>query len=136
MTDVFSKNKRSEVMSRIRSRGNRDTELALIAFFRKHHIIGWRRNRPLPGKPDFVFPAAHLIIFVDGCFWHGCKSHSKPPQTNCDYWSKKLRRNRQRDQSVARLLRNRGWRVIRLWEHDLTPKNEKRSLRRILAALA
>ena len=136
MADVFSKKKRSDVMSRIRSRGNQDTELALISLLRKHNIVGWRRSWPLLGKPDFVFPAERLIIFVDGCFWHGCKSHSKPPQTNCDYWSEKLRRNRQRDQAVNRHLRKCGWRVMRLWEHDLTPKNEMRCVRRILAALA
>jgi len=136
MADVFSKKKRSDVMSRIRSQGNRDTELALIALFRKHRIVGWRRRWPLLGKPDFVFPADRLIIFVDGCFWHGCKAHSKPPQTNCDYWNEKLLRNRKRDHEVTLLLRNRGWRVLRLWEHDLALKNEGRCMRRIVAAIA
>ena len=66
MPDVFTKAKRSEVMSRIRSRGNRATELRLIALMREHGITGWRRNVPLFGKPDFVFRAAKLAVFVDG----------------------------------------------------------------------
>jgi DNA mismatch endonuclease, patch repair protein len=136
MADVFSKKKRSDVMSRIRSEGNDDTELALIRLFRRHHVTGWRRRWPLAGKPDFVFPADRLAVFVDGCFWHGCKTHSKPPQSNCDYWDKKLRRNRQRDQAVTFILRKRGWRVLRLWEHDLVRRNERRCLHRVMTALA
>jgi DNA mismatch endonuclease, patch repair protein len=136
MVDVFSKRKRSDVMSRIRSQGNRDTELALIRLFRTHGITGWRRQRPLAGKPDFVFPAKRLAIFVDGCFWHGCEAHSKPPKSNCEYWSQKLLRNQQRDRIVNAALRNGGWRVLRLWEHDLARRNENHCLRRILSALA
>jgi DNA mismatch endonuclease, patch repair protein len=135
MADVFTKAKRSAVMGRIRSSGNKDTELKLIALFRKHGIRGWRRNSSLIGKPDFIFPSSRLAIFVDGCFWHGCAKHSKPPKTNSDYWRQKLRRNRKRDREVARTLRSRGWIVIRLWEHDLSVRYEKRSLRRIISAL-
>jgi DNA mismatch endonuclease (patch repair protein) len=135
MADVFSRKKRSDVMSRIRSEGNTDTELALIRVLKKNGITGWRRRWPLLGKPDFVFPAAHLAVFVDGCFWHACKQHSKPPKTNCEYWRKKLRRNRERDLLVAAGLRARGWRVLRLWEHELAPKNERMCVRRLLRAL-
>src|SRR5216117_4174388 len=119
MADVFSKRKRSHVMGRIRSSGNKDTELAMIRFFRKYQISGWRRGWPLPGKPDFVFLQNRLAIFVDGCFWHGCTAHSKLPKSNCEYWTEKLLRNKQRDRAVVRILRTRGWRVLRLWEHDL-----------------
>ena len=70
MADVFTQAKRSEVMSRIRSRGNRDTELALAKLFRRHGITGWRRNQHVFGKPDFIFPKLHMAVFVDGCFWH------------------------------------------------------------------
>ena len=131
MTDVFSKAKRSIVMSRIRSQDNKDTELALIRVFRANKISGWRRRQPLPGKPDFVFPAQRIAIFVDGCFWHGCDDHSKPPKSNQVYWMQKLQRNRQRDRKVTRILRARGWRVYRFWEHELTPKNEDRCLQRL-----
>jgi len=64
--------KRSEVMSRIRGRGNKETELALAKLLRRHAIKGWRRHQPIFGKPDFIFSKARLAVFVDGCFWHGC----------------------------------------------------------------
>jgi DNA mismatch endonuclease (patch repair protein) len=135
MADVFSKEKRSDVMARIRSRENKDTELALIQVFRKHSIVGWRRHWPLPGKPDFTFPRKRVVIFVDGCFWHGCKKHSKPPKSNCDYWREKFARNRKRDRKINLYLRKQGWYVLRLWEHDLISKNETKCLRRVRAAL-
>ncbi len=68
MADVFTKAKRSEVMSRIRGRGNKATELALAKLLRRHRITGWRRNQAVFGKPDFIFPKLKLAVFVDGCF--------------------------------------------------------------------
>jgi DNA mismatch endonuclease, patch repair protein len=131
MADVFNIRKRSDVMSRIRSSGNKDTELALIRLFRKEGITGWRRRWPLIGKPDFVFRKARLAIFVDGCFWHGCLKHSRPPQSNQAYWRAKMIRNKTRDRSVSQALRKKGWRVLRIWEHELARKNEARLVRRI-----
>src|SRR2546426_1147300 len=116
MADVFSIKKRSQVMSRIRSSGNKDTERALVRLFRKEGISGWRRRWPLAGKPDFVFLEARLAIFVDGCFWHGCLKHSRPPKSNQAYWRAKMIRNKARDRSVSRTLRMKGWRVMRIWE--------------------
>lgn len=120
MPDVFTKAKRSEVMSRIRGRGNKDTELALIKLLRRHHIAGWRRNQSVFGKPDFVFPKARLALFVDGCFWHGCPKHCSTPASNRAFWKKKLAANKARDRRVNQTLRKAGWRVLRLWEHDLS----------------
>lgn len=74
MADVFSKRKRSEVMSLIRGSGNKGTELALVQIFRAHRITGWRRHQAMFGKPDFVFAKIRLAVFVDGCFWHYCPS--------------------------------------------------------------
>ncbi len=119
VTDVFTTAKRSEVMSRIRSKGNRQTELRLIAIFREWGITGWRRNRPVYGKPDFVFPAERVAVFVDGCFWHGCPQHYNVPANNAAFWQKKLIGNRKRDRLVRRTLELAGWKVIRLWEHSL-----------------
>jgi DNA mismatch endonuclease (patch repair protein) len=118
--DVFTKAKRSEVMSRIRSRGNRGTELRLIAIFREHGITGWRRHRPVFGKPDFVFPKLRVAVFVDGCFWHACPQHYTAPANNATFWRKKQAANRRRDRLVNRTLRKSGWRVLRIWEHSLT----------------
>ena len=119
MPDVFTKTKRSEVMSRIRGRGNKDTEQALAKLFRRHRITGWRRNQKLFGKPDFVFPKFNIAVFVDGCFWHGCPKHSNMPANNREFWRRKLSANKTRDALVTRMLRRAGWRVLRVWEHEL-----------------
>ena len=121
MADIFSKRKRSQVMAAIRSKGNKDTELKLASILRAHGIKGWRRHRPVPGKPDFIFPRQRLAVFVDGCFWHGCSKHGRKPHSNQHYWLAKMRRNKSRDRKVNHLLRNRGWNVLRLWEHELVP---------------
>ena len=91
MADVFTKAKRSEVMSQIRGRGNKDTEIALARLLRQNKITGWRRQLPVFGKPDFVFPKQKLAVFVDGCFWHGCPKHSNLPANNRAFWIKKTR---------------------------------------------
>ena len=123
MSDVFTKEKRSEVMSRIRGKGNKDTELAMIQILRSHHISGWKRNQPVLGKPDFVFPKQKIALFVDGCFWHGCLKHSNMPKNNRVFWAEKLQGNKDRDKFVSRELRKMGWKVVRVWEHELrSPK--------------
>lgn len=122
MADVFTRTKRSEVMSRIRGRGNLSTEIRMITLMREHGIKGWRRNRRLPGSPDFVFPAKKIAVFVDGCFWHGCTVHYKEPTSSREFWRTKIGNNRKRDRRVNSELRACGWRVIRLWEHDLARK--------------
>jgi DNA mismatch endonuclease, patch repair protein len=135
MADVFTKRKRSEVMSLIRSRGNRDTELRLAQVFRSHGMIGWRRGMKLAGKPDFVFPKLRLTVFVDGCFWHGCPKHGTKPKQNAIFWREKISRNQARDRLVTRTLRAKDWRVLRVWEHELTRKNEHRLLQRLRPAI-
>jgi DNA mismatch endonuclease (patch repair protein) len=124
MADIFSKRKRSQVMAAIRSKGNKDTELKLASILRAHGITGWRRHRPLPGKPDFIFPKQRLAVFVDGCFWHGCRWHCRMPQDNRGYWRKKITRNAARDRATTRLLRQTGWRVLRIWEHELKEESK------------
>jgi len=126
---------RSELMSRVRSTGNKDTELKLVALFRQHGITGWRRNCKAFGKPDFVFHAERVAIFVDGCFWHGCPLHGRMPKSNKKYWHEKILRNKRRDRKVSRTLRNEGWHVIRIWEHALSKKLENTTLRRITRML-
>jgi len=135
MADVFSIRKRSEVMSRIRSRDNKDTERTLAKIFRQQGIVGWRRNQKIFGKPDFVFIKLKLAMFVDGCFWHRCPIHGTQPKGNSLFWRKKFSRNQARAKLVNRTLRLAGWHVIRIWEHELSRKNEKRLLGRIERAL-
>jgi DNA mismatch endonuclease, patch repair protein len=110
---------RSRQMASIRGRGNKSTELMLVALLREQRIKGWRRNLQLPGKPDFSFPKQRVAIFVDGCFWHGCPHCYKRPRTREQYWSAKIIRNQKRDRKVCRILRASGWRVFRIWEHEL-----------------
>ncbi len=134
MPDVFTKAKRSEVMSRIRGHGNKDTENALIKVFRLHRMTGWRRHQPVFGKPDFVFSALKVAVFVDGCFWHGCPQHSSTPASNREFWTRKLASNMARDRLVSRTLRRAGWRVVRIWEHSLKKRGHA-CARRINVAL-
>jgi DNA mismatch endonuclease (patch repair protein) len=136
MADIYTSAKRSEVMSCVRGRGNRLTELTLIALLRKASIMGWRRAQPVFGRPDFVFRQQRLAVFVDGCFWHGCPRHATKPATNRAFWRKKLARNEARDCLVNRTLRKAGWRVLRIWQHELKRDNESRCVARILRALA
>lgn len=126
MPDIFTKSKRSAVMSQIRGRGNKATELALARIFRAYHITGWRRHRPVFGRPDFVFPKSRLAVFVDGCFWHGCPRHGTRPKGNAAFWREKFSRNKSRDKLVNRTLRKSGWRVLRIWEHELIRRNENK----------
>jgi len=206
MPDIFTKAKRSEVMSRIHSRGNKDTELALARLLRANGITGWRRHlliratveqsslrsapprsrwlkverrkrgntssglRPpspqsgedaalvrrgtpqpsttsraeavrrrispqLTVRPDFVFQKSRTAVFVDGCFWHGCPKHATWPAHRAAWWRRKIEGNKTRDRVVNRTLRRVGWRVLRIWEHELARKNEAQLARRILREL-
>ena len=136
VTDVFNKSQRSKIMAAVRSRGNRSTELALVAAFKERRIIGWRRHYSIFGNPDFVFPKTKLVIFVDGCFWHGCPKCGSLPATNRDYWKTKIARNAQRDKARSRALRAQGWTVLRIWEHDLRVRRIASKIRVIEKTLA
>jgi DNA mismatch endonuclease (patch repair protein) len=129
--DVFTKTKRSEVMSRIRGKGNKATEVALAKLFRANGITGWRRHYPIEGRPDFAFPKLKLAVFVDGCFWHSCPKHGVQPKANREFWVTKLQVNKARDRKINRLLRSKGWRVLRIWEHDLAKKRGLAALHRV-----
>jgi len=136
VADIFTKAKRSAVMAAIRGSGNAATELRMIALMRAHGITGWRRKARVFGKPDFVFRAAKVAVFVDGCFWHGCPRHATQPRTRAAYWAAKFSRNKARDREVVRTLRREGWRVVRVWECALAAKHRPRIARRIVRALS
>jgi DNA mismatch endonuclease, patch repair protein len=135
IVDVFDRAERSQVMRAVRSRGNRSTEIVLAKAFRAFRVNGWRRHACLIGKPDFVFHSGKVAVFVDGCFWHGCRSCGSLT-SNVRYWKRKISRNMSRDRRQAAQLRACGWTVIRLWEHNLHGKNLERSVRRVQKALA
>jgi DNA mismatch endonuclease (patch repair protein) len=73
----------------------------------------------LIGRPDFVIPRARVAVFIDGCFWHGCPDHFTMPVTRRAFWKRKIENNRARDAMVAETLRAEGWRVVRVWEHEI-----------------
>jgi len=116
--DDRSPEARSETMRRVRSRDT-SCELALRrALFARG--LRYSLSKPLPGKPDIVFVAARVAVFVDGCFWHGCPEHCRRPASHREYWNRKIERNRARDERVSAELTAAGWRVVRLWEHEVT----------------
>jgi DNA mismatch endonuclease (patch repair protein) len=137
MPDVFTQAKRSAALGLIRGKGNKDTELRIIALFREHGITGWRRGQKVFEKPDFVFRRERVAVFVGGCFWHGCPKpkHAPMPKNRAEWWAAKLGRNRERDRLVTKTLRKAGWRVVRVWECDLARKHWPRVARRIELAL-
>jgi DNA mismatch endonuclease (patch repair protein) len=109
----------------------------VIRLFRVSGINGWRRNAKLFGKPDFVFPTHRVVVFVDGCFWHrhpGCK-FCYTPKSRMDFWLPKFERNVARDRLVTRTLRKTGWKVVRVWGCQLSPKKARRTIGRIDSAL-
>jgi DNA mismatch endonuclease (patch repair protein) len=116
---------RSRIMRAIRSRRNRTTELAFASALRAAGITGWRRHLPIPGRPDFAFKAARVAIFVDGCFWHGCRRHTAQPSTNAQYWIPKIAKTRKRDHRNTKVLQRQGWWVLRFWEHDIEGRSTK-----------
>lgn len=121
-------------MAAIKSKGNKETELKMVAIFRAAGISGWRRNQKCLGKPDFVFRKSRIAVFVDGCFWHGCKKHCRMPSDNREFWRLKIERNMARDRLVSRSLKLHGWRVLRIWAHSL--KASDRVADRVRSALS
>src|SRR5262245_39696516 len=119
MPDLYSAATRSYVMSRIRKR-NTKAEVLLRKRLWADGLRGYRTHAALPGSPDVVWTRGRLAVFVDGCFWHGCPSCRIPkPASRREYWGPKLRRNRLRDRRVDRELRQLGWHIVRIWEHEV-----------------
>lgn len=129
MIDCFSPKMRSKVMSAVRSRGNKSTELSLIHVFHRNSIKGWRRNYKLLGNPDFVFPKERIVVFADGCFWHGHNCRNTKPKLHADYWEKKILRNKSRDKFITKTLRRAGWHVFRIWECEIKKNKLSKKLK-------
>ena len=135
MTDVYSPEKRSAVMRRVKSTDTAPEMMVRRLLTRMG--VGYRLHRKdLPGKPDIVMPGRKLAIFVHGCFWHGhdCARGSRVPKANRDYWEAKVGRNRARDIEHRAALEALGWRVLVLWECGLKDQAElERELGKTLA---
>jgi len=118
--DKFDTLTRSRTMAAVRSKGNRSTEWRLRPYLIQAGLRGWKVQAiNLPGKPDFIFLKERVVIFVDGCFWHGCPSCFRMPHSNKKYWQDKISKNMKRDKRNLRKLRALNWKVIRLREHQL-----------------
>ena len=130
MTDIFTPEKRSWVMSRIRSKDTK-IEKAMASLLRKNRIH-YRRYPKLFGNPDFIVEKK-VLLFCDGDFWHGYQyGRKKKPQKK--FWREKIERNMARDRKVTRTLRRDGWSVLRIWEHDIQ-RNPEKCARKILKAV-
>lgn len=125
MSDIFSKKKRSEVMSKVHSKDTK-FEKDFIMALRKATRKKFKTNvASIKGKPDIVFDKDKICIFLDSDFWHGWHYPRWKHLLKNDFWRNKIEDNRDRDRKITAYLRQRNWKVIRIWEHDLKTKNFK-----------
>src|SRR5687767_13417638 len=119
-------------VARMRAQRQRDTspELALRQALRARGVVGYRlHRRPLASlrrTADLVFPGPKLAVFVQGCWWHGCSEHWRPPTNNAEWWTAKVNGNRHRDTETDQRLVEAGWRSVRIWEHEDVTEAAKR----------
>ena len=112
---------RSKQMAAVPGKNNKSTEQRLRFALVSAGVRGWTLHaNHIPGRPDFFFEEQRLVVFVDGCFWHGCSQCGHVPKKRSRFWKAKLQRNQQRDRKTSALLRRRGFRVLRFWEHELS----------------
>ena len=135
MTDVYSPEKRSAVMRRVKGR-NTTPEMAVRRMLWRLGVRYRLHRKDLPGHPDIVMPGRKLAVFVHGCFWHGhdCARGARVPKQNRAYWEAKVGRNRARDAASLARLESLGWRVLTVWECEL--KDPAGLEARLKAALA
>jgi DNA mismatch endonuclease (patch repair protein) len=133
MTDVLTQEQRKYNMSRIHGK-NTGPEVKLRQLLYANGIRGYRVHHDLPGKPDIVFTKKRIVIFIDGCFWHKCPVCFQEPETRKEFWMKKIQSNIDRDKKVNRQLKKDGWKVIRIWEHEIR-KNPEKTARKLISRL-
>ena len=117
MTDVLSQDQRSYCMSRIRSENTKPEVWLRKSLWRLGYR--YRIKSKLQGKPDIVFVSLNTVVFVDGCFWHKCPYHFVKPKTRTEFWMNKINGNIARDQKNTEVLEAQGWKVLRIWEHEI-----------------
>lgn len=130
MVDTVSKKKRSEIMSRVKGR---DSKME-VSFRKELWKRGFRYRKNSGkyfGRPDMVLPKYKTAIFIDSCFWHGCAKHGTFPSTRAKFWAEKIARNKLRDKEVNRHYKKIGWKVIRVWGHDLKRKDFKFNFKKV-----
>jgi len=124
MKDKFSREKRSEIMSLIKGK---NTKLELIIFqeLKKRKIYFKKHYEKVIGSPDLAFPDKKKAIFIDGDFWHGWQYPKWKKKLTSDFWVRKIDSNRKRDVKINRILKKKGWKVLRVWEHQIKKEKEK-----------
>ncbi len=133
MPDVFTKEKRSEIMSLIRAK-NTGIERKVFTFLKSEKIYFQKHYSKIAGKPDVALPKKKIAIFIDGDFWHGYKFHLWKQRIPQEYWRSKIENNIARDIRNRRALRRKGWKVLRVWGHSLI-KNPEAALWKIASFL-
>ena len=118
MADVFTKRKRSAIMSRIRAK-NTGIEKCVFSYLRKHRIHFQPHYGSVPGKPDIALPSKKLAVFINGDFWHGYRFSAWSHRIPREYWRDKIALNIKRDRKHQRALKKEGWRVLKVWGHEL-----------------
>ena len=136
MADKLTPEQRHRCMSRIRGKDTKP-EMTVRRYLHAHGYRFRIHVRRLPGTPDIVMRKYHVVIFVNGCFWHGHEDCGMyvVPKSNVEFWRNKIERNKERDVRVAEQLRKMGWHVIRIWECQLTAKNREQYLSGLLLTL-
>jgi len=130
MVDNLKPEDRRKTMQAVKGKGTR-LEKRLFSMLAGMKLKGWRRNASdVTGKPDVVFDGSRVVIFIDGCFWHGCPyCERKLPETNRDYWERKISRNVERAKAHYQRLVNDGWVVVRIWEHEMSNPDSRKEIR-------
>ena len=116
--DTVSKQERSEIMSKIRSKETK-LEKSVWKILSENGIKYRKYRSKCFGKPDAVITSQKIVIFIDSCFWHGCKKHCRMPATNKKYWISKIKRNKERDKEVNEHYKKTSWKIVRIWEHEI-----------------
>jgi DNA mismatch endonuclease (patch repair protein) len=131
--DVFSKKKRSEIMSKIHSE---DTAIEKIIFkeLRRRKIYFQKHYRRATGNPDIALPIKKKIIFIDGDFWHGYKYIAQKQRLPKKYWIKKIADNIKRDRKTRAKLKREGWKILRIWEHEIK-KDYRKAIEKVMKFL-
>lgn len=130
MVDNLKPEDRRKTMQAVKGKGTK-LEKRLFSMLTGMSLKGWKKNASnVTGKPDVIFVDQKVVIFVDGCFWHGCPvCQRKLPQTNREYWERKIARNVELAKSHNQQLRDDGWTVIRIWEHEIISKVARQVIR-------
>jgi len=129
MVDNLTKEQRSRTMSRIRSKWTQQEKRVhnYLNKMKVEHIM----HPKIDGNPDIIFPRKKIAVFLHGCFWHKCQKHYKAPKSHAGYWLPKIQKTLERDKKNAKILKNKGWRVVRIWEHEMK-YNLERAIEKIV----